>query len=177
MRDECAQDSTNDRQTDHPLLQKARAALGVLCHLAHEILVRNTLLAEQLREPLRLGVRLDSALLRVGVVGLPLLSARLGCGARLGNVECGRLESPCRAQINFEFHDQESLISRQCVASKAPEPGCRQSIRRRRRSSTCRPSRCCRIPQPRPAAAKTASKELSLAITTGLETPLRRRAL
>ena len=88
---------------------------------------------------------------------------------------CSCLEGPCRAQINFDLHDQLYLISRKCVASKAPEPRCRQSIRRRRRPSTC--SRCCRMPQHRPATAKTASKKLSLATTTGLKTPLRRRVL
>ena len=88
---------------------------------------------------------------------------------------CSCLEGPCRAQINFDLHDQLYLISRKCVASKAPEPRCRQSIRRRRRPSTC--SRCCRMPQHRPATAKTASKKLSLATTTGLKTPLRWRVL
>ena len=88
---------------------------------------------------------------------------------------CSCLEGPCRAQINFELHDQEYLISRQCVASKAPEPGCRQSIRRRRRPSNC--SRCCRVPQPRQAHAKSASTKLSPSTITRLETPLRRSLL
>ena len=88
---------------------------------------------------------------------------------------CSCLEGPCRAQINFDLHDLESLISRQCVASKAPEPGCRQSIRRRRRPSNC--SRCCRVPQPRQAHAKSASIKLSPSTTKRLETPLLRSLL
>ena len=88
---------------------------------------------------------------------------------------CSCLEGPCRAQINFDLHDQLYLISRKCVASKAPEPGCRRSIRRRRRPSTC--SRYCLVPQPRQAAAKTASTKLSPSTSTRLETPLRRRVL
>ena len=85
------------------------------------------------------------------------------------------LEGPCRAQINFNLHDQEYLISRKCVASKAPEAGCRQSISRRRRPSPC--SRRCRVPQPWPATAKTASTKLSPSTSTRLETPLRRSLL
>ena len=73
------------------------------------------------------------------------------------------------------MHDQEYLISRQCVASKAPEPGCRQSIRRRRRPSNC--SRCCRVPQPRQAHAKSASIKLCPSTSTRLKTPLRRSLL
>ena len=44
-------------------------------------------------------------------------------------------------------------------------------IRRRLRPSTC--SRCCRVPQPWPADAKSASKKLSPSTTTGPETPVR----
>jgi len=62
------------------------------------------------------------------------------------------------------------VSSRLCVASRPPRAGCRQSIRRRLRPSTC--SRCCRVPQPWPANAKSASKKLSPSTTTGPETPV-----
>ena len=81
-----------------------------------------------------------------------------------------RLNIHHKAHISFDLHDLESLSSRLCVASRPPRAGCRQSIRRRRRPLIC--SRCCRVPQPWPADAKSASKKLSPSTTTGPETPV-----